>query len=136
MKKCECGNMTNDTKGICAICRLKGVTRTTTTEPREGTEMKTKVCKTCEKEFEPTSNRQMYCTECKVQKSGEVKPPKPPKAAPSKPEVCLSGSLVVDLSDYPEINAWLQASAKAAFREPHNQVMAILHEAFQASEGK
>lgn len=96
MAKCECGNNTNDKSGLCIICRLKDRVADNTAfkagererkiqkkkKQLEGSEepmAKTKKCP-CGAEFEPTSNRQIYCSECKAKKKPvKKKGPKAPK---------------------------------------------------------
>ena len=101
MAKCECGNSTNDKSGQCIICRLKIRAKDNTAlkagmreqkinqkkEESEGSEDTMAQLKTCEcgKEFEPTSNRQKYCPDCKAAKKGTPQKKRAPKAPKQPP---------------------------------------------------
>lgn len=105
-KKCKCGRKTNDPSGMCVICTVR--TRTaekvsakekalsdkteTKQEGKESTMAKTKECP-CGKEFEPISNRQIYCPECK-----EAKKPVPRKKAVKKKTAKKKAAQIVILN--------------------------------------
>ena len=61
-KKCACGIRTNEPSGICAICKINGVTRPTPPKKEEITMAKNKVCGQCGTEYSPKSNRQQFCS--------------------------------------------------------------------------
>lgn len=147
-----CGRSTNAPSGICVICSMDRVNEEINNSKSNGVKempknykRKEKKCINCGKMYQPASNGQKRCAECKenhqkvatpVARNDKKEKPRSVIArseVPKQSQSQINGNhiVTVDFSRYLPLHERLLKLADQEFRTPELQIMNILNFAFQ-----
>ncbi len=153
----KCGKPTNAPSGICAICQVMGRVDEKIggkEEMAKNYTCKERKCINCGQMYQPTSNAQKRCDDCKEKHIADSKKNKvaviPAKAgiqrkkgldSPIKSGNDNHGSngnytIIIDFRRYPKLHERLINLAHDEFRTPEFQLMHMLNQEFQQMEEK